>query len=310
MRKRNFILVCCCLWFVNIHAQNKDSMYNLFIRQADSLYQRGEYKESFRFFEKAFAVDQEIKPYHLYNAACVAALCGEKEQAFHYLYLRLNIETDWYNEDIGEDKDLVSIHTDPRWPVLIDSMKNRQKKEEWDLDQPLKTKLKAILKADQDVRLRYLSELKKAPKDSLAVSDLIDEMIRTDSINRLELIKIWNQKGWIGKEKVGKAVMAQWLIIQHADLEMQKKYLPLIRDAVKRGDIPTSQYAMLEDRINVREGRPQKYGTQILSDKNGIHYVAPLVDTLKVDDWRAEVGMIPMKEYVKRWKIQWPPTSK
>ena len=44
--------------------------------------------------------------------------------------------------------------------------------------------------------------------------------------------------------------------------------------------------AILKDRIDVREGRPQKYGTQ-----RGQDGLCPLLDDSHVNEWRKEVGL-------------------
>lgn len=63
---------------------------------------------------------------------------------------------------------------------------------------------------------------------------------------------------------------------------------------------------MLEDRVAMREGRRQIYGSQILiNPTTQQHYVAPLDDPDNVDKRRAEVGLEPLADYVKKWDIVW-----
>ena len=84
---------------------------------------------------------------------------------------------------------------------------------------------------------------------------------------------ILQRHGFPRRERVGDfANQTVWLVFQHADLEYQKRFLPQMKRAVNRGDIAPVFLAMLRDRIDVREGRPQKYGTQM--DSNG--QLAPL----------------------------------
>ena len=51
--------------------------------------------------------------------------------------------------------------------------------------------------------------------------------------------------------------------------------------------------AALKDRIDVREGRPQKYGTQMGPDGK----LCPLLDASRVNEWRQEVGMPPITTF-------------
>ena len=49
----------------------------------------------------------------------------------------------------------------------------------------------------------------------------------------------------------------------------------------------------------VFEGRPQIYGSQLPQDEDGRYVPFELLDAQKVDDWRKEVGMEPLEEYLK-----------
>lgn len=68
------------------------------------------------------------------------------------------------------------------------------------------------------------------------------------------------------------------------------KSLPQLSAAARNGDLPPAMIAALKDRIDVREGRPQKYGTQIGPDG-----LCPLLDASRVNEWRKEVGLPPME---------------
>ena len=83
-------------------------------------------------------------------------------------------------------------------------------------------------------------------KDAMTKQRAIDE----DNIRRLE--EIIAHYGWPGKTQFGdKAARTAFLILQHSDLNYQKKYLPLAREAAARGELPASQLALLEDRVRL-----------------------------------------------------------
>jgi len=78
----------------------------------------------------------------------------------------------------------------------------------------------------------------------------------------------------------------------------------MIIKAEKDGETLSSNLAILEDRINVREGKEQLYGSQGFADKaSGKNYVYPIVDPDHLDERRKSMGMPPMKEYKKDWDI-------
>ncbi|HEX2861413.1 MAG TPA: DUF6624 domain-containing protein, partial [Lacunisphaera sp.] len=112
--------------------------------------------------------------------------------------------------------------------------------------------------------------------------------------------------GWLGPAEIGKeASSALFLVIQHSDPATQKKYLPLMREAVKAGKARGASLALLEDRIALGEGRPQTYGSQLLREGDGPLFVQAMEDPDHVDERRASVGLPPMAEYVKNWNLTW-----
>ncbi|MGH9754750.1 MAG: DUF6624 domain-containing protein, partial [Blastocatellia bacterium] len=85
-----------------------------------------------------------------------------------------------------------------------------------------------------------------------------------DSRNQQRLDEIVKEHGWPKRSVFGEeASGVAFLIVQHAELDYQKKYLPLIKEAAARKEARQADLAMLEDRILTREGKKQIYGTQL-----------------------------------------------
>jgi hypothetical protein len=129
----------------------------------------------------------------------------------------------------------------------------------------------------------------------------------TDAANLARVTAILDEYGWLGPDQVGpQASGALFLVIQHSNQSSQKRYLPMMRAAVKAGKARGSALALLEDRIALADGQPQTYGSQIGQDNvTGKYYVRPMVDPDTVDARRATVGLQPIAEYVKQWDIAW-----
>ncbi|GAA1433271.1 hypothetical protein GCM10009601_55530 [Streptomyces thermospinosisporus] len=86
------------------------------------------------------------------------------------------------------------------------------------------------------------------------------------------LNEITDVYGWPTAELVGEeAARAAWLIAQHADrqLDVQRRALRLLEQAVAEGSARPREPAFLRDRTLVNEGREQIYGTQIAGVKGG-----------------------------------------
>lgn len=174
------------------------------------------------------------------------------------------------------------------------------------LNKHLVAQLDTLHKDDQDVRVKFDSAFRKFGPRSEEVQRLGEEMRRKDSINVIRLTKLLDKYGWPNIKMAGKdGSITAFYVIQHADLDVQVKYLPLIRDAVKNKNLDAGSLAMLEDRVALGQGKKQIYGSQIESNAEGAFIVSPLEDPDNVDKRRAEVGLEPMAEYVKDWNIKW-----
>ena len=175
----------------------------------------------------------------------------------------------------------------------------------------LQKQLESIGDEDQRYRLQIDSIEKKFGSESGELKDLWKTIHRSDSLNRVEVVRIIDNYGWMGPGQVGYAASsAMYYVIMHADLETQEKYISVIRDAVKEGKAEGGNLAMLEDRVALREGKKQIYGTQIR--KNNItneYYLAPLEDPLNVDERRVKMGMKTLGEYIKQYNIIWDPKT-
>ncbi|WP_052850535.1 DUF6624 domain-containing protein [Streptomyces avicenniae] len=113
--------------------------------------------------------------------------------------------------------------------------------------------------------------------------------------------EIMDAYGWPTADLVGEeAARAAWLIAQHADrqLDVQRRALDLMGQAVSAGRAGARELAFLRDRTLVNEGREQVYGTQIAGVRDGAPVPWPCEDPERMDDLRVAVGIAPFAEYV------------
>ena len=131
-------------------------------------------------------------------------------------------------------------------------------------------------------------------------------MAALDLRNTQGVLAIVDQYGWPKPQLVGPdGVEAVLLIVQHAAYEAQKKLFPLIEQAYRAGNVTGDAYALLSDRILVREGKPQMYGTQAKPIDQWIGGEAaayPIDDEAHVDARRAQVGLPPLAVYLSQMK--------
>lgn len=117
------------------------------------------------------------------------------------------------------------------------------------------------------------------------------------------LAAILDRHGWPGRTLVGTdGAHAAWLVAQHAicDPALQRRALRLIRTAAAQGEAALRDVAMLEDRIRVCEGRPQRYGTLFDWDEAGNMSPLPIEEPERVDERRRAVGLGPLADDTRR----------
>jgi uncharacterized protein DUF6624 len=309
MKIRILATVIGLLMFNISFGQNQDK-YPEFIKEAWKLYESKEYKKSAEKYKEAFdQIDGKAYPSDRYNAACSYALAKDIENSFFHLFrLAENPKTKYKNYGhITTDSDLDILHKDKRWDKLIEIVKSNKEEEEKDLDKPLVAILDSIYKEDQSYRHQLDEVEKKYGRDSEEIKTHWKLINEKDSINLIKIEKILDEKGWLGANIIGEQGNSTlFLVIQHSDIETQLKYLPMMREAVKEGNARGSSLALLEDRVALRQGERQIYGSQIGRDQEtGEYFVSPLIDPENVDIRRAEVGLGTISEYVAIWDMTW-----
>ena len=89
-------------------------------------------------------------------------------------------------------------------------------------------------------------------------------------------------------------------MIQHAELEIQEKYLPLLKKSVEIEESEVWHLAFLDDRILMRKNKNQTYGSQAFWDKSiNKMKIYPIDDLKNVNQRRELIGLEPIEEYAK-----------
>jgi hypothetical protein len=291
-----------------VSGQTFSPSYSLLIKKADSLYKAENYKQSAFTYSDAFKANGwNGTSNDRYNAACSWALANNPDSAFYQLN-RIVTTMNYTNyAHIITDTDLKSLHNDERWQPLLEAIKQNKEKAEANFNRPLVAQLDSIYIDDQTYRKQVVDLAKKSGWESQEVKDLWKIIHVKDSINLVKIKSILDQYGWLGADVIGvQGNSTLFLVIQHADIATQEKYLPMMREAVKNGKAKASELALLEDRVALRQGKKQIYGSQVGRDPDTqLYYVLPLEDPDNVDKRRAEVGLQPLASYLNNWQLKW-----
>ena len=163
----------------------------------------------------------------------------------------------------------------------------------------LRVELEAMRETDQAQRLQMTKVGNEHGQNSPEMAALWAKQTASDEHNIKRLVEIIAEIGWPKRTAVGdRAASAAFLILQHSDISYQKKYLSLAREAAAAGEMHPSSLALLEDRILLREGQKQIYGSQVMRNAAGQWEARDLADPENVDKRRASVGLPPLADYL------------
>jgi len=212
------------------------------------------------------------------------------------------ISEGYFLDNILKDKDFSKLYYQKGWQKFkkrIDSIKLNYNNE-------VRRELITVRDKDQSIRLILLESRKS--NDNALIKKVHDRMKIIDTQSAIIVGKIIDKYGWLGSDKIGsEANQTLFLGIQHIDdLVVQNKYLPILKDAVKKGNAEPWHFAFLTDRILMNQGKKQIYGTQtIISKKPEDSYVVPLQDPDKVDELRKGIGLEPLNDYLQEEGLSW-----
>ena len=131
------------------------------------------------------------------------------------------------------------------------------------------------------------------------------------------MCSILSTESWPSKTTVGEDGASAWirLVKTYFSPQLQLKFLPVISAGVDKDQIKKDgELASLIDRLRLRANIPQLFGTEALTS-NGFIVISPLLSEERVDAWRAEYGLVPLRIYIRalqstyRMPVIWSPVK-
>ncbi len=150
--------------------------------------------------------------------------------------------------------------------------------------------------------LKFIYERDQKTRKGLDSVEFIDYI---DSCNLVLIKSLIAKHGWLGRNVVGNHNQVLFLVIQHADLITQEFYFPLLQESVRKGESSASDEALMHDRILMRQGKKQIYGSQIVFNETGGQEFYPIEDEKNVNLRRTKAGLQSIEEYAKFFGIDY-----
>jgi hypothetical protein len=165
--------------------------------------------------------------------------------------------------DLNEDSLLFNLQKDKRWEKLLQLIDERHVLINSKLNHTLIKEIEEMKIDDQKYRNEFSATREKYGVDSKELQKLNKLQAEIDKRNEMRLEKIVDEHGWPGIDIIGFYPSGDlFFVIQHQDIEIQQKYLPLIKESFEEGKFIPGAYEMLLDRISMRENHEQLYGSQ------------------------------------------------
>ena len=283
-----------------------DPNYKPLVVAGEAALKSMKYDSCMHYYKEAFKIKQTSYLSTLRNAAC-AYSADDKEYLTEQL--KISFDLSWGgSKSIFDNYPEFEYLKDTEFDKIINKM-YLEYAEEAGVDLALMEEFDNIRFEDQ----RYRQEMGAVEKEYGWESPQMDSLWvlqnEADSINTKRICELIDEKGYPGRSLVGDShASTAFLVIQHADLEIQEKYLPIITKAADDGEVSWSSVALLLDRVNIRNGRPQVYGSQVSTHpETGEYFFSEIAEPYKVDSIRATVGLGPLQSYADNWEFTWDP---
>lgn len=162
----------------------------------------------------------------------------------------------------------------------------------------------AIRDKDESIRQKIMPMLASGNQDSIMA--VVVQMNMIDKENQTFVFGLLDNQGWPDGLS-DKANSAIFLVIDHAEFAAQEKYYPVVKEKAEQGIIGKEDAATLQDRILMKKGEMQVYGTQttrVVINGENINYLWPVKNPDQLDKLRKEVNLPPIAEYIAVFEKQ------
>lgn len=268
--------------------------------RGDSLRSAGDLPGAIRAYYGARAQGGDAA-YALASTYAFAPLPTFADSAFKYLRIALA------SEDTMKplyDPDLYFLTDDERWAqVETRQLDKLATQVTGTFDRAYARQLLRIRMKEWAFRYHIMLAHRTLGPESPIATALSKVMGEHHNANEAHLLPLLEKRGWPELSAVGEAAAyAAGNVINHSDLATRQQHLPLLKAACEKGEADWSRYAHILDRTELERGNPQIYGTQMaLDEETGRYEPRPMIDPEHVGERRAEKGMEPIEEQLRRF---------
>ncbi|MBU1014741.1 MAG: hypothetical protein KKG99_17230 [Bacteroidetes bacterium] len=306
---KNKLIIVIGMLMISLSAISQPAMNNQ-RSIADSLMAEGEIPAAIVEYRRLYEKNPNDQQ-NLYNYTRALSLNRQIDSCFKYLNMAVKLDT---SIRPLTEPDFLTIRQDKQWQEFEDNLIVL-------LNLKLNIPIKNVDYARALWKLRtydqaYFNEIGIAGRKLGFKSSVVEALWRSkffiQQISQNELEALIEKYGWPRIKDVGaEAAMAAYLTIMHSNGDLQNKYMSTIKQICEEKELPWVRYAYIYDRCSSNNDKPQKYGTHtVYNEKTNSQELYPLEDETKVDEWRKEIGLEPLAEYLAKMNIKYEPKKK
>jgi hypothetical protein len=160
-----------------------------------------------------------------------------------------------------------------------------------------------MIEHDQSVAKRHIDLMNQNIKsDAPEMKNLMDEWKTVGDSNKILLKTLFKENGFLGYSEVGEQSSHNFLqMVQRMDADsiFQQEVLVVMKKQIEKINASPIEFAYLTDRVNLNQGKPQVYGTQLKINEKGTSYEPKMViDPENLNKRRAEIGLGTIEEAI------------
>lgn len=299
--KKACTLLSLAILTIATHAQTV--AYFGIIHTADSLRIRKQFEKAAVLYDKAMVeANGKLLPKDGYKACLGYTLSNQPDKAFKVLAQLAATPLFRGKKMLLEDEHLNTLRQDTRWNDILQAFKRKDSLARQEKYTLVRVELELIYERDSRLWGELSNAQNQAYPDTAELRRINGYIEAADEENFERVPAILDQYGWLGADVLGlKATDGIWAVMENAGdrPEIRKKYLPLLRKAVEAGTIDPEKLAIMEDWVLTADNKPQRYGTRLKKNDDGIYQPLPIADPKLVDTRRAKMGLQPMKAWLE-----------
>jgi len=157
----------------------------------------------------------------------------------------------------------------------------------------LNKELVAMKNKAEEIRMELMLLMTNDEDDvskKIKLFSMITKMQQHDKRNQAYLKAIFTNCNW-PKALSKEAHTSIYLILQHSDDILMRKYYPKVEEMVALGCLDPDDAATMYDRLQMNANLPQRYGTQTFENTNNQNVVWPIQDVVILEELRNLVGL-------------------